>query len=378
MAQSQRVVGKIESRLRARIASVRNDKCKLTALGLGVLVAIAGTALYEASGGKAAGFSTPSADQPGEDGEESGGFFGGYSGGSGWSGSWESGALSDGSGDSGDGGADSGSGAPKIPVDTGNYPSYESTGPRVAPAGVSDSITTTHDGQIIEGLTVNGSIDIRHSDVVVRDVVVMGTTNYAIHIGKDTTPCPTGVLIEYTEVNMIGAPADASMPLYARCGDGSVTLDHLRIYNTGRPVRAAGNFVMTNSWVYSARTFADAHRSAISTHGGSNFVVIHNTFICELDGCSSAVNMYSDDAPVTNYLFLDNLVAGGTICLRGGETHEYPDETHDIRIINNRFSTVYNPQCGQYQAIAQFDEGAPGNVRYGNVFHESGQPVPGG
>lgn len=99
--------------------------------------------------------------------------------------------------------------------------------------------------------------------------------------------------------------------------------------------------------------------------------------MCVGSNCSSSANMYSDYAPMANYLFEDNLLAGGTICLRGGETHTYAAETHDIHVLNNRFSQTYNPKCGVYQAFAQFDEAAPGNIRSGNVYHETGLPIEG-
>ena len=262
-------------------------------------------------------------------------------------------------------------------ISRGDYPTYASTGPQTEPVASSGTITTTRDGQIIENVTVNGRINVRHDDVVIRNVVVMGTETYAIDIGRGIDPCPTSTLIEFTEVNMMNAPTGKDIPIYDRCSGGT-TLDHVRVLNTLHGVRTAGNFTMRDSWIFNNRTLPGAHRSALSTHGGDNFRVTHNTFICELSGCSSAVNMYSDYGAVTDYLFKDNLLAGGGYCLRGGETHRYRSSTQDIRIINNRFSTRYHPECGQFQAIGQFDSNGPGNAREGNVFYESGVPVPGG
>ena len=250
------------------------------------------------------------------------------------------------------------------------------TGPRyICPTTHVGNFSTTGDGQLIEGLCVEGELRINHNNVTVRDVKVTSSGLYGIDIGRDSPTCPTNTLIEYTEVDKSPA-ADIPWGAYQRCAGGQV-FDHIKIHNVGRGMMIYGNVTITNSYVYAHRTTEEAHRSGISTHGGDNFTVTGNTVICANSNCSSSINMYSDYAPVTNYLLQDNLFAGGSICVRGGQTHTYPNDTHDIRILNNRFSTVYAPQCGTLQVLAQFDTAAPGNIRSGNVWHENGLPITG-
>lgn len=249
------------------------------------------------------------------------------------------------------------------------------TGPRYACTTTQGTLVTSYHGQVIDRVCINGSLEIRHNNVTVRDVLVMGTGTYAIDIGQDTAVCPSNLRIEYTEVNMTNA-ADIDWGIYQRCAGGHV-FDHIKVMYAGRGIMTYGNLTINQSYVYSNRTQPDAHRTAFSTHGGSNFTLTGNTLICVNTGCSSSLNIYSDYAPATNILIQDNVLAGGSICLRGGETHAYATQTHDIRVLNNRFSTIYAPQCGTLQAFAQFDESAPGNVRSGNVWHESGLPITG-
>lgn len=268
-----------------------------------------------------------------------------------------------------------GAGGFPLPDLTG-WPTSCNTGPRYANTSTSASMTTSYDGQVIERVLINGSLDIRHNNVTVRDVRVVGTGPYAIDIGQDTTPCPNNINIEYIEVDMANVNSNV-LPIYQRCG-GNHTFDHIKVHNCSRGMQVIGGGVtVTNSYIYCHRTWPGDHRTAISSHGGSYFTVRHNTFMCVGENCSSSANMYSDYAPMSNYLFEDNLLAGGTICLRGGETHTYATETHDIRVLNNRFSNIYSPTCGIYQAFAQFDEAAPGNVRSGNKYLETGLPIEG-
>ena len=258
------------------------------------------------------------------------------------------------------------------------WPTASSTGPRYECATtLTGRIQTTSDGQVFDNVCINGGLDINHNNVVVRDVAIMGSGLYPLDIGPDSPTCPTNLTIEYTEVDMSNINSNA-LPIYQRCG-GDHSFDHIKVHNCARGMQLIGGGVsVTDSYIYCHRTWEGDHRTAISSHGGTGFTVTHNTFMCVGDNCSSSVNMYSDYAPMTDYLFQDNLVAGGTICVRGGETHVYATQTSSIRVINNRFSTHYNPLCGVYQPFAQFDENAPGNVQSGNVYHESGDPIPSG
>lgn len=276
-----------------------------------------------------------------------------------------------------------GSGCTPLTTGQGGYPlpnlvGYANdcnTGPRYACTTTQGTLTTSYHGQVIDRMCINGSLEIRHNNVTVRDVLVMGTGTYALDIGQDTAVCPSNLRVEYTEINMTNA-ANMDWGIYQRCAGGHV-FDHIKVMYAGRGIMTYGNLTLNQSYVYSNRTQPDAHRTAFSTHGGANFTITGNTLICVNTGCSSSLNIYSDYAPATNILIQSNVVAGGSICMRGGETHAYATQTHDIRVLNNRFSTVYAPQCGTLQAFGQFDAAAPGNVRSGNVWHESGTPITG-
>lgn len=255
------------------------------------------------------------------------------------------------------------------------------TGPRYECTSThTGNFTTSSDGQVVEGICIDGSLRINHNNVTVRDVKIAPTSArlYLLDIGRNMEVCPTNLLVEYTEVDNSGV-GNLDWGVYQRCkGDtGLHTFDHLKVHNIGRGMLIEGGIVITNSYIYSNYTTPEAHRTALSSHGGDGYVVQNNTFICVNTGCSSALNMYSDYAPVTNYLMEENVLAGGSICLRAGSSHTYGEFTENIKIFNNRFSTVYAPECGTLQAFAFFDADNPGNERSGNVWHESGLPVTG-
>jgi hypothetical protein len=255
------------------------------------------------------------------------------------------------------------------------FPTPATTGPRSSATATQGSISTSTNGQVIERLTVNGQVTIQHDNVTVRDVTVMGTGTYMIYIRpKANGQCPTNVQIEYVEINGQNAPASAIAVYGAGCG---FTFDHGEIRNTGKGLRLTNNATVSNSYVYTARTWDGAHRTAIGNNGGSNLRVINNALYCELTGCSSAVSFYGDFAQVDNVLIQGNLMSTtGRYCIHGGSVSSkpYPDGTN-VRILDNHFSTSLGARCGVSGPVTSFDDGVRGNQFSGNIWHETGQPA---
>src|SRR5699024_2061106 len=240
------------------------------------------------------------------------------------------------------------------PPDEGEFPAMETTGPRAEPTESTGPTETTQAGEIIERTTINGRLTIKHDDVTVEDVVVRGTGTYMIYIiRKDNGECPRNVRLEYIEVDGSRAPAD-SIPIYSpECG---FTIDHGLLHNLGRGIRIANDVRIENTYIHLARTWEGAHRSGISTHGGKDVVVKDSAIFCENVGCSAAITMYGDHAPVQQVLVQHNLIATtGSYCVYGGsvDSKQYPHGAN-IKFIDNHFSTRYFPTCGRYGPITGF------------------------
>lgn len=265
---------------------------------------------------------------------------------------------------------------PTTPVADDEWPTPETTGPRYPSQTTTGSLSSSEAGQVIERTTVNGRLTVRHDNVTVRDVLVNGTGTYMIHVvAKADGTCPVNVKFEYVEIDGANA-AENHIPLYApKCG---YTFDHGYIHNVGRSSRIVNDTTITNSYVYSSRTGdSGAHRGGIGINGGSNNALINNVVKCSGAGCSGALPMYGDFAPVENYLIQHNLLATtGSYCAYGGslKSKPYPHGSN-IRFIDNHFSTEFYDTCGRYGPIAGFDNNVRGNEFTGNVWHETGQPL---
>ena len=269
--------------------------------------------------------------------------------------------------------------APTLPpVSSSEFPTIASTGSRVPVSSMTRSggITSSYDGQVIENRDITGNVRILHDNVTVRDSRISFTSTYGLYVGKKSNgSCPTGTLYEYVEVDGRLA-AENDIPVYSPgCG---WTLDHAYVHQVGRTSRMTNDATVSNSYIHSSRTGdSGAHRGAVGTSGGRNNRIINNVLLCEGTGCSAAIPMYGDFAPVDGMLVQHNLMATtGSYCAYGGSVSSkpYPNGSN-VKFIDNHFSTRFMPKCGRYGPLSSFDNGVRGNERRGNVWHETGLPV---
>lgn len=261
----------------------------------------------------------------------------------------------------------------------GDFPTPETTGPRVPLSSLTPSsgITSTHDGQIIEFKDVTGNIRIKHDNVIVRDSRISFTSTYGLNVIKKADgSCPVGARFEYVEVDGRLA-AESDIPIYSPgC---PWVLDHAYVHNVGRSSRVVNDNVVSNSYILANRSGdSGSHRGAVGNNGGRNNQLINNVLICASErGCSAAIPMYGDFAPVDGMLVQRNLLATtGGYCAYGGSLSSKPyPHGSNIKFIDNHFSTRFNPNCGKYGHLAGFAGGVRGNEWRGNVWHETGQLI---
>ena len=192
----------------------------------------------------------------------------------------------------------------------GDWPTPDSTGPRIPISALtkSGSITTSFDGQVIEGVDVDGQIVVVHDDVTIRDSRIR-YDNYGIYLPKKADgTCTTGTVIEYVELDG-SLTSDQAAPAYDSGCEWSLNAVHL--HNAGSAIRTYGNTTITNSYLVND-TYgpSDAHREAVLVRG-SNHVIRNNVLICDVPqgGCSAALAVYGYPYPATNVLVEGNWLA---------------------------------------------------------------------
>ena len=137
------------------------------------------------------------------------------------------------------------------------------------------------------------------------------------------------------------------------------------IWHTATGVQIGAGLVASN-YVHSMGFKPGDHVNGITVNGSTSPLTIrHNTVFVNLDQ-TDAISLFEDFGAEANKLVKDNLVAGGGYSIYGGARSGGP-QTHNIRIIGNRFSRKYYYNGGQLGPAAYFDSG-PGNVWSGNIW----------
>lgn len=270
-------------------------------------------------------------------------------------------------------------------AEAAGFPTPETTGPRIPSSQMvpSPSLVSESEGEIIEGLDVEGGIKVVHDNVTVRDVRITQTATKQGQFALVISPrsdgiCPSDVLVENIEVvGDIEVLAPGTKAVYGEC---PFTLRSSRIHHVATGVRITndtvieGNYILADFW----ESGDDAHRSGVGLNGGSHNVIRGNTITCEGPGCSGALVIYGDFARPVDILVERNVLSTtGSYCTYAGssDSKEFP-VAKDVRYIGNTFSREYFPTCGRYGPAAGRDSGGgPGFVWQDNVWLDTGEEV---
>ncbi|MDR7281107.1 hypothetical protein [Catenuloplanes atrovinosus] len=245
--------------------------------------------------------------------------------------------------------------APPVP-----RPGEDTTG---VPAGVTLTAYTgplriTKAGTVIDGKRIDGCLDVRARDVVIkRSVLTCG--DIMIKIEQKTA----NLTIEDSDLDGAGTGFVA--------GYWNFTLTRVDAYDIQEGPRVGSNVIIQDSWFHGMRPAGsdDAHQDLMQTNGGSNSTIRGNVFdaTSAVAGVSfnAAFQVGAEFEPLENVLVEKNWFNGG------GYTVNIRD---DPEISNVLFrDNVFGPRHG-YGAVSRAD--APGIIwEDSNVAESDGKPV---
>jgi hypothetical protein len=266
------------------------------------------------------------------------------------------------------------------------YPGANCTG---VPTGVAltaytGSTTISTPNTVIDSKNITSCLNITAPGVIIRKSKVSCTNSNVINAG-DGAFVGTPLLIEDTEITCLGTSGTG-------IGDTNFTASRVNIHDCENGFDIDQLVTIQDSYIHNLFNSAESHTDGAQFAGGhyrisngqyvksgSSFVVdpnarditiVHNTIytyntIDHQDGTSAIISNHGSD---TNVLIQDNLMAGGAYtlyCDQGSTGINY-------RVVNNHFSTAFHPTVGAYGPV----EDCADEVHSGNVYHESGQPVP--
>ena len=230
-------------------------------------------------------------------------------------------------------------------------------GTSLSPSG---SVSSSFDGQVIQNLDINGSIQVNHNNVTVRNVRLRNPGGRAI-----TVLNTTGLVVEDCEIDGTGN-TDGSEAI----AHHNYTMRRCNVHHFGEGPRVNGNVVLEDNYFHTFTNFIPqgAHQDCVQITSGNNITIRHNTCMMNVDGGNAAIMIGSYSGG--DILVEKNLLGGGGFTAYCGEMNGYTN----VRYLNNRFSTAYFPRGGYWGPWGQC-----GNATLsGNVWHDgpnAGQPV---
>lgn len=251
---------------------------------------------------------------------------------------------------------------PVISSGSDGFPDATSTG---VPAGTTLTVVNgdqdiVTNGTIIDSKDIRGCITVDAPNVIIR---------------KSKVSCP-GIAIFNNSSNLL--VEDTTIDCQGVLGGTAITW---RNY-TARRINASdcenvlwaeGDVTIEDSYIHDLIEYnivTDPHPDGIQVPTSANITIRHNRIYGMSRNLAFSNSAVTSSGGISNYLLTDNLLAGGgyTVYCDGIGNTNY-------RVTNNRFSTIFSPTVGFYGPIASCETTA--TQFSGNVYHETGLPLPG-
>lgn len=231
-------------------------------------------------------------------------------------------------------------------------------------------ISVHTEGAVLENITTSATIDIQADNTTVRNVrsTASGETfGIAIRSAENTTITDSEIMPPTSQLRLLVGIKD----IY---GDASGTkVLRTEITNTSTGVQIPSGLIEGN-YIHSMGMASGDHINGQTSNGGTTQLTIrHNTILNEY-GQTDAVSLFQDFGVEANRLIENNLLAGGGYTIYAGAGSK--GATSNIVVRDNRVSTMYFPNGGQYGPATAFEKQGSGNVWSGNIWDETGAVIP--
>jgi hypothetical protein len=232
-----------------------------------------------------------------------------------------------------------------LPTDA---PSPDSTG---VPAGVdltptSGPLVVDEDGAVLDGLDIDGSVEIRADDVTIRNTRITSADRYPVWVGEH----PDGRSAErfVIEDSRIIGEQDCSTAIGVR----NYTARRVHITGCEDGAKAAGSVLIEDSFIAELNLADGAHNDGIQVSEGTDVVIRHNTILAPFRGATSAILVIPSIGDIDEVEIVDNFLSGGTYSLY---VYAHDDNALGrVQVRGNRFHV----DSQEFGAIAQRDSNA--------------------
>jgi hypothetical protein len=167
------------------------------------------------------------------------------------------------------------------------------------------------DGAVLEGLNILGCVDVRASNVTIRNTrVACQKDQGSIRLWDGET----NLLVEDSEIDGLGLGRGT----YA--DGGGLTLRRTNIHNVYDGPRVGSNSVIEDNWIHDLVRTGVSHDDAFQTTGATNVVIRHNSaqsYSFDVQDPHNSVMMLDTSVKpyLSNWTISDNYFDGGAVAL---------------------------------------------------------------
>ena len=253
---------------------------------------------------------------------------------------------------------------PRVPDDVASGPGwhYDSRG----------WVTVDGDRAVLHGLEFHVPVEISSADVTVSDCRII-VTGEAWGVGLKHSVNATVVSTTVSSPVQDG-PDRLLVGLKDVYGDATgTTIRGNDISHTSTGVQVHEGLIEGN-FIHDLGFNTGDHLNGITSNGATTPMTIRGNTVLNQHDQADAISLFEDFGPEGNRRIEGNLVAGGSYTVYGG-ANAGGAPTHDIVIVDNRFSRVYFPKGGAFGPIGAFAPDGEGNQARGNFWDEDLSPV---
>jgi hypothetical protein len=239
-----------------------------------------------------------------------------------------------------------------------NYPDASCTGvpPGITLTVVNSGMTISTANTIVDGRDIRGCVRVTAPGVIIRNSRITCSGPYVI----DTIGVAgTWLTIQDSEIACINGGM-------AAIGEEQVTALRNDISGCENGFDVNKNMTIQDNYIHDLFQGGSAHTDGIQMWNTATNVIIQHNRIYANNGTSAIISPSEGNLGT---VIRDNLFAGGAYtlyCRQNGSGGQ--------QVINNRFSTLFYPKSG---AGGPWTECGDEAVVSGNVYHETGQLLPG-
>jgi hypothetical protein len=216
----------------------------------------------------------------------------------------------------------------------------------------SGGLNITVDGTVVEGLDIQGCIQVRAKNVTLRKSKVRCTGYYTVEMFSGAS----NLLLEDVELDG-GGNVDG----YGLVLNGG-TARRLNIHGMGRPVVLGGNTRLEGSYLHDL-PLGSSSLSAVGAQGGTNLRVFGNRVEMPDKAGGSAIVMGANFAPLTDVRIERNWLYGGSAVVKLGDGAQ---GSSDVIASHNRI--------GRLPGSIPFSLGS-GAQQFENVYDDNDEPI---